>query len=97
MWRLSLAWRATKRYIPEEWWEEVNIVPQKTAMYDDVFVNQEIVKKDDAMTTEEELNKIKETNEYDFYSKLWQVTMTTTLTEYKSQNTVYHMYYQNLD
>ena len=30
--------------IHDEWWEEVNIVPQRTAMYDDVFVNQEIVK-----------------------------------------------------
>ena len=48
---LSLAWRAAEKDvdIPEEWWEEVNIVPQKTAMYDDVFVNQEIVKKDYAV------------------------------------------------
>ena len=48
---LSLAWRPAEKDvdIPDEWWEEVNIVPQRTAMYDDVFVNQEIVKKDYAV------------------------------------------------
>ena len=56
---------------------KVNIVPQKTAMYDDVFVNQEIVKKVCGwlywkIKTEydELINKIKEKfpNEYDFYA-----------------------------
>ena len=48
---LNKAWRIAEKGvdIPEEWWDEVNIVPLKLAMYDDVFVNKEIVKIDYAV------------------------------------------------
>lgn len=102
---LSLAWRPAEKDvdIPDEWWEEVNIIPQKTAMYDDVFVNQEIVKKDYAvgctgkLKTEydELIAKIKEKfpNEYDFYSNENNIIGKyhdnhTIRPPYKSQNTI---------
>ena len=102
---LSKVWRIAEKEvdIPEEWWEEVDIAPRETAMYDDVFVNQEIVKKDYAvgctgkLKTEydELITKIKEKfpNEYDFYSNKNNVIGKyhdnhTIRPPYKSQNTI---------
>lgn len=102
---LNKAWRIAEKGvdIPEEWWDEVNIVPLKLAMYDDVFVNKEIVKIDYAVGCtgklkteyEELINKIKEKfpNEYDFLSNQNNIIGKyydnhTIRPPYKSQNTI---------
>ena len=102
---LNRAWRIAEKGvdIPEEWWDEVNIVPLKLAMYDDVFVNKEIVKIDYAVGCtgklkteyEELINKIKEKfpNEYDFLSNENNIIGKyndnhTIRPPYKSQNTI---------
>jgi len=45
---LSLAWKPGEEAvdIPSEWWDEVKIVPKDTAMWDEVYVDKEIVKID---------------------------------------------------
>ena len=102
---LNGAWRDGEKGvdIPDEWWGEVSIVPLKTAMYDDVFVNQEIVKKDYSVGCtgnlkkeyDELITKIKEKfpNEYDFYSNENNIIGKyndnhTIRPPYKSQNTI---------
>tara|TARA_B100001287_G_scaffold264684_1_gene256801 strand:+ start:2227 stop:3270 length:1044 start_codon:yes stop_codon:yes gene_type:complete len=105
MQELSLAWRIAEKGvdIPEEWWEEVNIIPKEEAMYDEVFVNKQIVKVDYSVgctgklkTEYEELKtKIKEKfpNEYDFFSNENNIIGKyndnhTIRPPYKSQNTI---------
>jgi len=46
--RLRLAWRDAKKEddIPADWWEDVQIIPKYTAMWDDVYVDKQKVKKD---------------------------------------------------
>ena len=46
--RLSFAWRnATETIdVPSEWWDDVKIVPKNSAMWDEVYVDKEIVKID---------------------------------------------------
>ena len=46
--RLRLAWRDAKKEddIPVDWWEDVQIIPKYRAMWDDVYVDKQKVKKD---------------------------------------------------
>ena len=52
--RLSFAWRVATETIdvPSEWWDEVQIVPKNSAMWDEVYVDKEIVKIDYAACVE---------------------------------------------
>ena len=102
----AIAWKPAVRDVdvPAYWYDTtVQIIPQKTAMYDEVFVNEEIVKIDYAVGCtgklkteyEELINKIKEKfpNEHDFLSNENNIIGKyndnhTIRPPYKSQNTM---------
>lgn len=103
--RLSFAWRPAQETIdiPSEWWEDVTIVPKNSAMFDEVYVNKEIIKIDYAAGVEnpekkemqELTNKVNEKfpNEVDFYDHPYNiigkyVDNHTIRPPYKSNNTI---------